>query len=83
MVQWQICKQIAWTSRVYWMTNYDYDILEWENTVNFSVTKLITAQLYIYPRYDDSNPNYRSGEKHDGTYLMYKEWFSLGLNYSF
>ena len=81
--RWQICKQIAWTSRVYWMTNYDYDILEWENTVNFSVTKLITAQLYIYPRYDDSNPNYRSGEKHDGTYLMYKEWFSLGLNYSF
>jgi len=81
--KWQICKQIAWTSRVYWMTNYDYDILEWENTVNFSVTKLITAQLYIYPRYDDSNKNYRSGENHDGTYLMFKEWFSLGLAYSF
>lgn len=81
--KWQICKQIAWTSRVYWMTNFDYDILEWENTINFSITKLITAQLYLYPRYDDSNEKYRSGENHDGTYLMFKEWFSLGLNYSF
>ena len=81
--RWQVCKQIAWTSRVYWMTNFDYNIWEWENTFDFSITKLITAKLYLYPRYDDSNPNYRSGENHDGTFLMFKEWFSLGLSYSF
>ena len=81
--RWQICKQVLWTSRSYWMSNYDYDIWEWENTFNFSVTKLISAQLYLYPRYDDSNKNYRSGENHDGTFMMFKEWFSLGLTYSF
>ena len=81
--RWQVCKQIAWTSRVYWMTNFDYNIWEWENTIDFSITKIITAKLYLYPRYDDSNPKYRSGENHDGTFLMFKEWFSLGLSYSF
>ena len=81
--KWQICKQVSWTSRVYWMTNYDYDIWEWENTIEFSITKLITARSYLYPRYDDSNPKYRSGEDHDGTYMMFKEWFSLGLSYNF
>ena len=81
--RWQICKQVVWTSRSYWMSNYDYDIWEWENTFNFTVTKLITAQLYLYPRYDDSNQKYRSGENHDGTFMMFKEWFSLGLTYSF
>jgi len=81
--KWQICKQISWTSRVYWMTNFDYDIWEWENTFDFSITKIITAKAYLYPRYDDSNPKYRSGEKHDGTFMMFKEWFSLGLSYSF
>ena len=81
--RWQICKQVLWTSRSYWMSNYDYDIWEWENTINFSVTKLISAQLYLYPRYDDSNKNYRSGENHDGTFMMFKEWFSLGMSYSF
>lgn len=81
--KWQICKQIAWTSRVYWMTNFDYNIWEWENTIDFSITKLITARMSLYPRYDDSNEKYRSGENHDGTYMMFKEWFSLGLSYSF
>ena len=53
------------------------------SSFNFSVTKLISAQLYLYPRYDDSNQKYRSGENHDGTFMMFKEWFSLGLTYSF
>ncbi|MBR6142630.1 MAG: DUF3078 domain-containing protein [Bacteroidaceae bacterium] len=80
--RWQICKQISWTSRVYWMSNYHYNIWEWENTVDFSVTKLITAKIYLYPRVDDSNEKYRDMSKHH-TYLMFKEWFSLGLSYSF
>ena len=65
------------------MSNYDYNIWEWDNTINFAVTKLIWAKLFIYPRFDNSNERYRSGENHDGTYMMFKEWFSLGLNYSF
>ena len=81
--RWQICKQVNWVSRVYWMSNYDYHIWEWDNTINFAVTKLIWAKLFIYPRFDNSNERYRSGENHDGTYMMFKEWFSLGLNYSF
>ena len=81
--KWQICKQIVWTSRSYWMTNFDYNIWEWENTFDFTITKLIAAKLYLYPRYDDSNDKYRSGENHDGTFMMFKEWFSLGLSYNF
>ncbi len=81
--RWQICKQVNWVSRIYWMSNYDYHIWEWDNTINFAVTKLIWAKLFIYPRFDNSNERYRSGENHDGTYMMFKEWFSLGLNYSF
>ena len=80
---WQICKQINWVSRIYWITNFDYNIWEWENTINFSITKLIWAKMYLYPRFDNSNERYRAGENHDGTYMMFKEWFSLGLNYSF
>ena len=81
--RWQICKQIAWTSRVYWMSNFEYNIWEWENTIECNITKLITTKLYLYPRFDNSNEKYRSGENHDGTYLMFKEWFSLGLSYNF
>ena len=78
--KWQMCKQIAWISRVYWMSNYSYNIWEWENTVEFSITKLITSRLYLYPRFDNSNEKYRS---ESGTFMMFKEWFSLGLTYNF
>ncbi len=80
---WKICKQITWTNRMYWFSNFDYHIWEWENNINLSVTKLISANLHLYPRFDNSNANYRSGEAHDGTYLMFKELLSLGLTYSF
>lgn len=81
--KYQICKQILWVNRMYWFSNFDYHIWEWENNFNFTVTKLITANLHLYPRFDNSNKNYRSGEKHDGTYLMFKELISLGLTYNF
>ena len=81
--KWQICKQIVWNNRMYWFSNFDYHIWEWENNINFTVTKLITANLHLYPRFDNSNKNYRSGKDHDGTYLMFKELLSLGLTYNF
>ena len=81
--KYQICKQILWVNRMYWFSNFDYHIWEWENNFNFTVTKLITANLHLYPRFDNSNKNYRSGKDHDGTYLMFKELISLGLTYHF
>lgn len=80
--RWQITKQIAWSNRMYWMSNFDYNIWEWENTVEFSITKLITSRLYLYPRFDNSNEKYKERSRFN-TYMMFKEWLSLGLTYSF
>lgn len=80
--RWQICKQVGWSSRVYWMSNYEYNIWEWENTIDFVVTKLITSKLYLYPRFDNSNDRYRDMSRFN-TYMMFKEWLSLGLTYNF
>jgi hypothetical protein len=80
--RWQICKQISWSSRIYWMSNFEYNILEWENTIDFSVTKLINTQLYLYPRFDNSNEGYRKKSRFD-TYFMFREFLSLGLKYNF
>ena len=79
---WPITKQINWRSRVYWMSNFEYNIWEWENTIDFNVTKLITTTFYLYPRFDNSNERYKNNSRFD-TYLMFKEWLSLGLKYNF
>ena len=78
---WDIWKNIRWDSRIYWFSNLEMTDIEWENTLTFSLTKYINARLFLYPRIDDSSPKYRNEDK--GSYLMFKEWFSLGLNYSF
>ena len=79
---WPITKQINWRSRMYWMSNFDYHIWEWENTIDFTVTKLITTTLYLYPRFDNSNEKYKKNSRFD-TYMMFKEWLSIGLKYNF
>lgn len=80
---WKLMKNITWSSRAYWFSNLKLTRIEWENTFNFTVNKYISAKLFMYPRFEDSSPNYRSGENHDGTFWMFKEFLSLGLNYDF
>lgn len=78
---WDIYKNIHWGGRIYWFSNLEMTSIEWENTFTFTINRYLTTKLFLYPRIDDSSPNYRSKDK--GLYLMFKEWFSLGLNYSF
>lgn len=78
---WNILKNINWSARIYWFSNMEATDIEWENTFTFSITKYLNTKLFLYPRIDDSSESYRSEDK--GSYFMFKEWFSLGVNYSF
>lgn len=77
---WKIIPQITWSSNIYWFSNLESTKIEWTNTINFAVTKLISAQLIVFPRFDDSAVKFRSKS---GSYFMFKEYFGMGLNYSF
>ena len=80
---YKMWKNVAWSSRLYWFSNFHLTRIEWENTLNFTINKYLSTKLFLYPRFDDSSTKYKSGENHDGSYFMFKEWFSLGLNYDF
>ena len=81
MYSWNILKNINWSSRIYWFSNLESTDIEWENTFTFTLTKYLNTKLFLYPRIDDSSRSYRNEEK--GSYFMFKEWFSLGVNYKF
>ena len=78
-----IMKNVTWNSRLYWFSNFHTTLVEWENTIDFAINKYLSAKFYAYPRFDDSSIAYRNNKKHGGRYLMFKEWLSLGLSYSF
>ena len=77
---WRICNQVTWTSKIYWASNLHYTNIQWENTFAFSVNKYMSANLYVFPKFDDSNRNYKNDH---GNYLMMRESLSISMNYSF
>jgi len=80
----QIVKNVMWTSRLYWFSNFHSTLIEWENTFDFTINKYLSAKFYAYPRFDDSSIAYRRNRTTNrGRYLMFKEWLSLGISYSF
>ena len=75
---WKLADQITWKTRLYAFTSYKRALIEWENTFELKVSRFITTNLYLYPRFDDS------GVRDDDLgYLQFMEYCSLGFAYSF
>ncbi len=75
---WQLVKNVSWTGRIYYFTDYSSTQLEWENTFDLSINRYLSARVFLYPRFDDSRS--RSEGQSD---FEFKELLSLGLNVSF
>lgn len=77
-LEWKISDMLKWKSRFYAFTSYKRAEIEWENTFTLQVSKYISAQLFLYPRFDDA-----SVRDDDLGYWQFKEYSSLGFNYTF
>lgn len=77
-LQWKIIDQITWKTRLYAYTSYKRALIEWENQIEFKVTKYISANLFLYPRFDDA-----ATRDDDNGYFQFMEYSSLGLSYIF
>ena len=77
-LEWAFTDNIKWKTRFYAFTSYKRVEMEWENTFTFKFNKYISSNLFIYPRFDDNTKR----DDHHG-YFQFKEFASLGFNYSF
>ena len=77
-IKWQISEQVQWKSRLYVNTTYHRMLVEWENQFELKVTKYISANLFVYPRFDDAYIY-----DNDLGYFQLREYSSLGLSVSF
>ena len=75
---WKLNDNVEWKSRIYGFTSYHRQEIEWENTFALRVSKYISANLFLFPRFDDAN----NRDENLG-YWQFKEYSSLGLSYSF
>ena len=77
-ISWKINDVITWKSRLYAFTSYKRTEIEWENTFALRVSKYISANLFLFPRFDDSGT-----KDSDLGYLQFKEYSSIGFSYGF
>lgn len=75
---WTISDNVTWKTRLYGYTSYSRSEVEWENTITLKVSQYISANIFLYPRFDDAG---KSDDKLG--YLQFKEYCSLGFSYSF
>lgn len=75
---WTIVKNVSWTSRFYFFTDYSNTQVEWENTFNLTINRYLSTKLFLYPRFDDSRT--RDAGVSD---FEFNELLSLGLNVDF
>lgn len=76
--RWTIAKNISWSGRIYYFTDYKRVTAEWENTFNLQINKFLSTKLFLYPRFDDG-VNRQEGD----SYFQFNELLSLGFNYTF
>ena len=77
-LEWKMNDVVTWKSRFYGFTSYHRAEVEWENTFALRVSKYISANLFLFPRFDDSNM-----WDDDLGYWQFKEYSSLGFTYTF
>ena len=77
-LSWKLSETVLWKSRLYAFTSFKRAEIEWENTFQLKVSKYITANIFLFPRYDDA-----STPDDDMGHWQFKEYTSIGLSYSF
>ena len=73
----QFSKNVSWYSRLYYFTNYERAIGEFENKLDIALNRYFSTTFYLYLRYDDG---VKKAEDSD-TYLQVNEMFSFGFSY--
>ncbi|UKK49531.1 DUF3078 domain-containing protein [Prevotella sp. E9-3] len=77
-IEWKMNDVVTWKTRLYYFSSFHRAEMEWENTFTLRVSKYITANVFLFPRFDDSN---QQDEKLG--FWQFKEYSSLGFSYNF
>ena len=77
-LSWKMSEQVTWKTRLYGYTSYKRALVEWENTLEMKVSKFITTNIYVYPRFDDN-----VARDNDLGYWQFMEYCSLVFAYNF
>lgn len=76
-MKWQASRSFKYETRLWAYCTFDNVQAEWENTFTLQLSRLISAKLFLYPRFDDKTER----DEKNG-YFQFREYSSIGFAYS-
>lgn len=78
--KWRLTYNIQYSSRLFAFTDYHYLQGDWENTIDFSVNRFMSARIFAHLRYDSQAPVVADTS---WRHWQFKEILSIGFSYKF
>jgi hypothetical protein len=76
-MNWKINWDVTWKSRLKYFTTYDRVVLEFENSVDFAISRFFSTLLYLHIRYDDGVTKANESD----SFLQWNQLVSFGFSY--
>ena len=70
-------RDVTWKSRFKYFTSYNQVIAEFENSLDFAISRFFSTLLYLHIRYDDGVTRVNETD----SFFQWNQLFSFGFNY--
>ena len=81
-LKWTFLEDFTWTSKAQFYTSYEGTEANWENTVDYRLTKYLSLQFFCHWRFDDTVKRKKDKDGNLMGYSQFKEFLTLNFNYA-
>lgn len=81
-LKWKFLEDFTWTSKAQFYTSYESTEVNFENTIDYKLSKYLSLQFFCHWRFDDSVNRKKDKEGKLMGYGQFKEFLTLNFNYA-
>ena len=81
-IKWTFLEDFTWTSKAQFYTSYEGVEANWENTIDYRLTKYLSLQFFCHWRFDDTVKRKLDKDGNLMGYSQFKEFLTLNFNYA-
>ena len=81
-LKWTFLEDFTWTNKTQFYTTYESTEINFENTIDYRLSKYLSLQFFCHWRYDDSVNRKKDKNGKLMGYGQFKEFLTLNFNYA-
>jgi len=81
-LKWKFLEDFTWTNKTQFYTTYESTEINFENTIDYRLSKYLSLQFFCHWRFDDSVKRKKDKNGKLMGYSQFKEFLTLNFNYA-